>query len=157
MWCAQGCSLQHLNSHGETLNTLGLTGVQGSPQLPSVSLPGFYKLVRECSTVFISSPKVIFSILCTRSSKPIHTHTHTYTPHLLIEPAFDWLSTMIYFINKDTPLPWEELSLKSRQMFLIRTKRWNNIHLLLLLLYSLLDLNQDTKTHLDKRKPWFKA
>lgn len=61
---------------------------------------------------------------------------------------------MIYFINKDTPLHREKLSLESRQMFLIRTKRWNNI---LLLLYALLDLNQDTKTHLDERKPWFKA
>lgn len=123
--------------------TLGLAGVQGSPQFPWLPLPGFCELVQERSTFFLSSPKVIFCILHTLSTKPIHIHTHK-APHLHTEPAFDWLSTMIYFINKDTPLHWEKLSLESRQMFLIRTKGWNIIILL-------------TKTHLDERKPWFKA
>lgn len=74
-------------------------------------------------------------------------------PHVPTAPARAWLPTLIYFINKDPPLPWKEVFLGSRQMILIRTKSSNIIFLLLCLG---LGLNQGTGAHLEEKKPRWK-
>lgn len=74
-------------------------------------------------------------------------------PHVPMAPARAWLPTLIYFINKGPPLPWEEVFLGSRQMILIRTKSSN---IIFLLLCSGLGLNQDSEAHLEEKKPWWK-
>lgn len=135
---AQGCSARAGTVPCSCRNPLSLPPLPGSCELQKYrNAPHFLLPPLQQLSLFYMQ-KVIVEPLPHRA------------PH--VPTARAWFPTLIYFINKDPPLPWEEVFLGSRRMILIRTQSSN---IIFLLLCSGLGLNQGTGAHLEEKKPWW--